>query len=178
MVRFARPLTLFLLALTVCAQETPVVAPPPPPQEGPKVGQPIPDLAATNEAGETVRLASFKGRRVGLFFFPKSFTPGCTAESCGFRDEHARYIEKGVVVLGASRDTPEELKKFKEQYNLPYSLLSDQRGELARALGVTPGARQTVIIGPAGVLERVITQVTAKTHPEDLLAELQKAATK
>jgi peroxiredoxin Q/BCP len=139
---------------------------------GLQMGSAIPDLSATNEAGETVNLASFKGRSgVVLFFFPKSFTPGCTAESCGFRDERAKFADKGYVVFGASRDTPEQLAKFKERYELSYPLLSDPEGKLAGAFGIPPGARQTVVIARDGTLEKLITSVTAKTHPLDLLAE-------
>lgn len=142
-------------------------------KEGLHVGSPIPDLSATNEAGETVKLASFKGQSgVVLFFFPKSFTPGCTAESCGFRDEHAKYADKGYAIFGASRDAPEQLAKFKEGYQLFYHLLSDPEGKLAKAFGIPPGARQTVVIARDGTLEKLIASVTAKTHPLDLLAEL------
>lgn len=133
-----------------------------------------PDISATNEEGQSVRLASFRDRSaLVLFFFPRAFTPGCTAESCGFRDQSAGYQERGYQVLGVSRDTPEQLKTFKQAYGLPYHLLSDPDGQLAKALGVAPGARQTVVIGRDGRIERVFTQVAAKTHPADLLAELE-----
>jgi peroxiredoxin Q/BCP len=137
-------------------------------------GTELPKLSATNQDGETVDLSGFKGQKaLVIFFFPKAFTPGCTAESCGFSDERAKYLEKGYEVFGVSRDTPEQLKKFKEEYKLAYQLLSDPEGQLAKSLGVPPGTRQTVIVGKDGKLERVITTVVAKTHPQDLLKEFE-----
>lgn len=137
-------------------------------------GADLPKLSATNQNGEAVDLCGFKGQKgLVLFFFPKAFSPGCTAESCGFSDERAQYLEKGFEIFGVSRDTPEQLKKFKEEYKLSYQLLSDPEGQLAKALGVPPGARQTVIVGKDGKLERVIATVAAKTHPQELIKEFQ-----
>jgi thioredoxin-dependent peroxiredoxin len=139
-------------------------------------GANLPKLSATNQNGAAVDLCGFKGQKgLVIFFFPKAFTPGCTAESCGFSDERAQYLEKGFEIFGVSRDTPEQLKKFKEEYKLSYQLLSDPEGQLAKALGVPPGARQTVIVGKDGKLERVIAIVAAKTHPQELLKEFQNA---
>jgi peroxiredoxin Q/BCP len=145
-------------------------------QEGLRVGAKAPEVSATDEEGRTVQFSSFKDKSgVVLFFFPKAFTPGCTAESCGFRDENSKYLEHGYVLFGASRDTPEQLKKFKEKYELPYSLLSDPDGKLALAFGIPPGARQTVVIAKDGTVEKLITSVAAKTHPLDLLTEVAPA---
>lgn len=155
---------------------SPVAQETPPAQTVPEVGQPIPDVSAVNQAGETVRLGSFKGRHgVVVFFFPKAFTPGCTMESCGFRDEFAGFETRGYVILGVSRDSPEELKRFKEKYGLPYQLLSDPQGALARALGVEPGSRQTVVISREGTVEHRLANFTPATHPRNLLGEIEKA---
>ena len=78
------------------------------------------------------------------------------------------------MVFGASRDTPEELKAFKEKYNLNYPLLSDPAGELAKALGVEPGKRETVVIGKDGKIERVEKSVSAATAAQDLLKAFQQ----
>lgn len=137
------------------------------------VGTELPKLSATNQDGECVDLSGYKGQKgLIIFFFPKAFTPGCTAESCGFSDEREKYLEKGYEVFGASRDTPEQLKKFKEEYKLSYPLLSDPEGKLAKLLGLAPGKRQTAMVGKDGKLERVIATVTAKTHPQELLKEV------
>lgn len=138
----------------------------------PAAGVELPKLSATNQDGTSVDLNGFKGQKaLVIFFFPKAFTPGCTAESCGFSDEREKYLEKGYEIFGVSRDTPEQLKKFKEEYKLSYQLLSDPEGSLAKALGVPPGTRQTVLVSKEGKVERVITTVAAKTHPQDLLKE-------
>jgi peroxiredoxin Q/BCP len=141
-----------------------------------KMGEKLPEISAISETGELISLSSYKGKSgVVLFFFPKADTPGCTTESCGFRDQVAQYAEKGFVVLGASRDAPAGLKAFKEKYKLNFSLISDPEGKLASALGVTPGARQTVVIGKDGSLEMVIKTVEARTHPAKLIQELNAA---
>ena len=85
----------------------------------------------------------------------------------------ARVGQRAACGFGASRDTPEQLKKFKDEYRLSYALLSDPEGQLAKSLGVPPGMRQTVIVTKEGKLERVITTVAAKTHPQDLLKEFE-----
>lgn len=140
----------------------------------PAVGSELPKLNATNQDGASVDLNGFKGQKgLVIFFFPKAFTPGCTAESCGFSDERDKYLEKGYEIFGVSRDTPEQLKKFKDEYKLSYQLLSDPEGQLAKSLGVPPGARQTVVVNKDGKLERVIATVAAKTHPQDLLKEFE-----
>ena len=142
-------------------------------EEVAKVGGKIPELSAPSDSGGAVSLSSYKGHSgVILFFFPKAFTPGCTSESCGFRDQTGAYVKQGYAVLGVSRDTPERLKAFKEKYGLNYPLLSDPDGKLALALGVAPGKRQTAIIARDGTLEKVIKSVEAKTHPATLLQDL------
>jgi thioredoxin-dependent peroxiredoxin len=141
--------------------------------EAPKVGDMAPDVGAPDETGKEIKLSSFKDKNaVVIFFYPKADTPGCTKESCGFRDDSKTYQEKGYVVLGASRDTPEAQKAFKEKYNLNYPLLSDPKGELATALGLTPGQRQTVVIGKDGKIEKIYKTVTAASHAQDVLKDL------
>lgn len=139
-----------------------------------KVGDAAPDVSAIDEAGNAVKLASFKGKNgVVVFFYPKADTPGCTKESCGFRDESAAYTAKGYVVFGASRDTPEAQKAFKEKFKLNYSLLSDPKGEMATAFGFKPGARSTIVIDKDGKVEKVIEKAGTETHAKELLGDLK-----
>jgi len=77
------------------------------------------------------------------------------------------------VVFGASRDTVAAQKAFKEKYNLSYSLLSDPAGEMAKAFGFKPGARETVIIGKDGKIEKIYASVAAATHSKDILKDLK-----
>lgn len=138
------------------------------------VGDPAPDVTVSDEAGNKVNLASFKGKSgVVVFFYPKADTPGCTKESCNFRDEIKQFTDKGYAVFGASRDSVEDQLKFKQKYNLNYPLLADTKGELATALGLKPGARHTAIISKEGKIEKQITQVAAATHASDLLKDIK-----
>jgi len=77
-----------------------------------------------------VKLSALRGKYVVLFFYPRADTPGCTIESCGFRDAFEKFQKTGIVVLGISRDSVKDQKKFKDKYNLPYDLLADPDMEL------------------------------------------------
>ena len=143
---------------------------------GLKPGDAAPDVGAPDETGKEVKLSSFKDKSaVVVFFYPKADTPGCTKESCAFRDDAKDFEAKGYVLLGASRDTPEAQTKFKEKYHLNFPLLSDPKGELATSLGLTPGKRQSIVIGKDGKVAKVYLNVTPATHAKDLLKELEPA---
>jgi thioredoxin-dependent peroxiredoxin len=140
-----------------------------------KVGAMAPDVGAPDENGKEVKLSSFKDKSgVVVYFYPKAGTPGCTKEACAFRDESKTFTERGYAILGVSRDKGEELKAFKEAEKLNFPLLSDPNGDLAKALGVEPGKRQTVVIGKDGKIERRYETVVAATHAQDLLKDLTK----
>src|SRR5947207_8764763 len=86
-------------------------------------GQPLPEITATDENGAAVPLSTYKGKSgLVIFFFPKAFTGGCVCENAGFRDYASKYADKGYTVLGASRDEPPTLVKFKQIYRLNYPL--------------------------------------------------------
>ena len=101
-----------------------------------ETGDPAPGFQLTSAAGDTVRLADLRGRRVILFFYPKAGTPGCTTQACGFRDNWPKIEGAGATVIGVSPDTPQDLAAWKEKENLPYTLLSDPDHEVADAYGV------------------------------------------
>src|SRR6202046_4370767 len=90
-----------------------------------EVNDTVADFALQTDEDKTVHLKDFGGTPVVLFFYPRADTPGCTIEACGFRDVFKKIQQAGAVVLGISRDTPKAQKKFKEKYNLPYTLLAD-----------------------------------------------------
>src|SRR6266571_4114861 len=92
---------------------------------GLKVGQKAPDFTALNDDGQKVKLSELKGRKVVLYFYPKDDTPGCTAEACAFRDGIDEIKSRGAVVLGVSADSVESHKKFRNKFDLNFSLLSD-----------------------------------------------------
>jgi peroxiredoxin Q/BCP len=90
-----------------------------------KVEDVVEDFTLQNQDGTDVSLHDLKASPVVLFFYPRADTPGCTIESCGFRDAFAKFKKAGIVVLGVSRDTVKAQKKFKDKYELPYDLLAD-----------------------------------------------------
>jgi peroxiredoxin Q/BCP len=97
-------------------------------------GSPAPDFSLTSDAGERVRLSQFQGRPVVLYFYPRDDTPGCTAQACGIRDVWGELQRKGAVVLGVSPDSPRAHVKFKEKYRLPFTLLTDADGNVAKVM--------------------------------------------
>jgi peroxiredoxin len=107
-----------------------------PEQRTPAVGEPAPDFALQSTAGETVSLASFRGKQpVLLAFFPLAFTSTCTAELCEMSEDYDGYVEKGVAVLPISVDSVPTLKEFKKQHGMRTELLSDFKREATRAYG-------------------------------------------
>lgn len=85
-----------------------------------------PDFELLDEYGNPHKLSDYRGKPVLLYFYPKDDTPGCTTEACEFRDDYDQYGKAGVVIVGVSPDSPKSHKKFKEKYNLPFTLLSDE----------------------------------------------------
>lgn len=99
-------------------------------------GAPAPDFSLMSDEGTTVSLSHFSGKKVILYFYPKDDTPGCTLESCNFRDSFARVQGRGAIVLGVSKDSVKSHQKFKAKYSLPFPLLSDESGKMIEAYGV------------------------------------------
>lgn len=91
----------------------------------PAIGEIAPDFELLNQDGEPVKLSDFRGQKVVLFAYPKAGTSGCTTQACGFRDAWPTFEEHNATVIGISPDIPEDLKKWKEEENLPYTLVSD-----------------------------------------------------
>ena len=88
-------------------------------------GMKAPDFALKNQDGQEVRLSDFIGKKVVLYFYPKDNTPGCTRQACAFSNAYNTYRQKGIVVLGVSKDSVDSHRKFADKYGLPFTLLSD-----------------------------------------------------
>jgi peroxiredoxin Q/BCP len=101
-----------------------------------KVGEPAPDFELPSETIAKVKLSSFRGKRVVLYFYPKDDTSGCTTQACGFRDNYPVIEEKNAVVLGVSPDGVTSHQKFKTKFDLPFTLLVDEDHAIAEAYGV------------------------------------------
>ena len=142
-----------------------------------------------DENGNPTSLEQFRGKYVVLFFYPRANTPGCTIEACGFRDSFTKLQKAGLVVLGISPDTPKAQLKFKEKYDLPYTLLADDKKEVAKKFDVLKEknmygkkvigiVRTTFLIGPDGKIEHVFQPVKPEGHAEEVLAWVKGAGKK
>jgi len=153
----------------------------------PQVGDTI-DFTLPDQEGNLVSLSSFHGKTVVLFFYPKADTPGCTVEACEFRDNFPKFKklqDQGVIILGISRDTPKAQKKFKDKFDLPYTLLADADQEIVKRFDlvkpktmygklVSGVERTTYVIGPDGKLQHIFSKVKPEGHAEEVLALLKK----
>jgi len=150
-------------------------------------GSPAPDFELQSDTGETVRLASLRGKPVVLYFYPKDHTSGCTTQACGIRDAWGEFERAGAVVLGVSPDDVASHQSFRADYELPFTLLADPEHTVAEAYGVWAEksrygrtymgiVRSTFVIGPDGTVEKTIRNVKPETHADDVLAVLAAAA--
>ncbi len=103
-----------------------------------KVGDAAPQVTATTDAGTPIDLgAVYKKQPYTLvYFYPKADTPGCTKQGCSLRDGYEKLTERGVAVIGVSKDKVADQKAFKEKYNLPFTLIADEKSETSNAFGV------------------------------------------
>ena len=149
-------------------------------------GEPAPDFSATTDAGERVSLSDYRGRPVVLYFYPKDDTPGCTMQAQGIRDAYAEFERAGAVVLGVSPDSEKQHVKFKEKYDLPFTLLADPEHEVAERYGTWGEkkykgktywgvSRTTVLVASDGTVAKIMHDVDPDTHADDVLAALASA---
>jgi peroxiredoxin Q/BCP len=124
-----------------------------------------------------------RGKPIVLYFYPKDDTPGCTTQACGIRDAWGEFERSGAVVLGVSPDDAASHVKFKQKYDLPFTLLADPDHTTAEAYGVWVEKsmygktymgveRSTFVIDAAGILTRVMRKVQPDAHADDVLAAL------
>jgi len=146
-----------------------------------RVGDEAPDFVLPDRTGKMVRLSEFRGQKaVVLYFYPKDDTPGCTKESCAFRDGYQDFQEAGAEVIGVSSDSAESHGKFAAKHRLPFTLLADQGGQVRKrygvpaTLGLLPG-RVTFVIDRSGVVRHVFnSQFQATQHVSEALEALRR----
>ncbi|MBW4699948.1 MAG: thioredoxin-dependent thiol peroxidase [Aphanocapsa lilacina HA4352-LM1] len=147
------------------------------------VGDPAPDFTAEQTSGERLSLADLRGKKVVLYFYPRDNTPGCTKEACALRDRYAQLQAAGVAVVGVSTDSVRSHQKFTEKFALPFALLADTEGAIARAYGAwgekkfmgrtSVGIlRHTVVIDEAGRIAHIYRKVKPEEHAEQILRDL------
>jgi len=146
-------------------------------------GKPAPDFELVSDEGTTVRLSDLRGKPVVLYFYPKDDTPGCTTESCEFRDAYDVFRERGAEILGVSPDGEKSHQKFKSKYGLPFPLLADPEHVAAEAYGVWGERkfagkkymginRSTFVIGADGNVARAMYGIKPAGHASEVLDAL------
>jgi peroxiredoxin Q/BCP len=145
-----------------------------------KVGDKVPDFTTTDQDGNPVKLADFKGKNLIVFFYPKASTPGCTTEACNLRDNYAELQAQGYTLLGVSADSEKRQKNFAAKYEFPFQLLADEDHSVINAFGVWglkkfmgreyDGIhRMTFKVDGDGLVTDVIQKVKTKDHAAQLL---------
>ena len=144
-----------------------------------ELGDKAPNFTLDDQNSLSHQLSDYKGKWVVIYFYPKDDTPGCTTQACDFRDAVKRIIASKSIVFGLSLDSVESHKRFSEKNNLPFSLLSDSEGLVAKKynslnnfLGYKSAKRNTFIINPEGEIAKIYLSVDPKTHSEMVLNDL------
>ena len=148
-----------------------------------EIGMKAPDFTLPDKDGNLVSLSSFLGKRVVLYFYPRDNTPGCTRQACAFAGAYKGFQDKGVEVIGISKDSIASHQKIAEKYNLPFILLADTDLEVIKAYGVWQEkknygkvsmgvVRSTYIIDAEGNIEAVMPKVKPDTNAQEILERL------
>lgn len=143
------------------------------------IGDKIKNFTTCTHDKKNITQDDFKKGSFVLYFYPKDNTPGCTQESCDFRDNMAPLKKLGVEVIGISKDSPEKHVKFMHQYQLPFTLLSDESGEMCEAFGVFKeksmfgktflGVERSTFYIVDGIIQHIWRKVSVKTHVQDVV---------
>lgn len=145
-----------------------------------KIGDKMPDFEVVDQDGNKVCSKDLIGKKTIVYFYPKDNTSGCTAEACNLRDNHEALIAKGYNVIGVSKDSAASHRRFKDKYDLPFTLLSDTSTEMLQAFGawgekkmygktVMGTLRRTFIFDEKGVLTDIIENVDTKNHAAQII---------
>ena len=150
-----------------------------------KVGDAAPDFELPDQDGKTHKLSDYLGQTILVYFYPRDFTPGCTAEACQIRDNFPKFSSVNTLVLGISTDTVESHKKFAQKYRLPFTLLSDVKKEVVKNYGVYKPkklfgkeffgtARTSFLIDKNGKITKIYEKVKPAIHATNVLTDLEK----
>ncbi|MBN2660066.1 MAG: thioredoxin-dependent thiol peroxidase [Tannerellaceae bacterium] len=146
------------------------------------VGDKAPEILGTDQNGNEIKLSSFNGKKLALYFYPKDSTSGCTAQACSLRDGYEQLRAAGYEVVGVSKDSAKSHQGFINKQSLPFNLIADTDTTLNQAFGVWQEksmygrkymgtARTTFIINEDGIIERIIDskEVNTKDHANQIL---------
>ena len=146
-----------------------------------KSGDIATDFRLVDQNGSIKSLSDFSGQWVVLYFYPKDDTPGCTKEACSFRDDLTTLEKIGAKVVGVSVDDSDSHSKFASKYHLPFPLLADQDGKVAKSYGALTNLlllkiakRYTFLIDPKGKIAKVYLSVDTSRHSKEIIDDLIK----
>jgi thioredoxin-dependent peroxiredoxin len=148
-----------------------------------KVGTKVQDFTLPDAYGKQHRLSDYLGKKIVIYFYPKDNTSGCTTQACAFRDQYDAFKEKDIIVIGISKDSVKSHKKFVEDYDLPFILLSDEDIKVCKYFGVYVEKsmygkkymgvnRQTFILNEEGVITHVFEKASPKENAAEILRVL------
>lgn len=145
-----------------------------------KVGELAPPFSLLDQQGQERRLDEFKGLWLVLYFYPKDDTPGCTKEACRFRDDYTALQKNGAQVVGISVDSRAAHANFAQKHRLPFPLLADTQGHVARSYGalinlgyLKLAKRHTFLIDPASRVAKIYLSVDPNTHAQTVFKDMQ-----
>ena len=148
-----------------------------------EVGTKAPSFSLPDQNGNIHTLEEYKGKKVILYFYPKDNTAGCTKQACGYSERYPQFLEKGVEVIGISKDSVASHKKFEEKQGLKFTILADPELEASQAYDVWKEkknygkvymgvVRTTYLIDENGIIIKANDKVKAATDPETMLGDL------
>lgn len=151
------------------------------------VGAKAPDFTMPKDGEGTLSLSKLKGKKVVLYFYPKDSTPGCTKQGETFRDHYGDFKSHNTEIIGVSKDSIKSHDKFKDKYNFPFPLASDQDTDVCEQYGVWVEKsmygrkymgieRSTFLINEEGNIEKVWRKVKVPGHVEDVLTTVKQAS--
>lgn len=144
-------------------------------------GKKAPAFKGTDQDGNTVSLADFKGKKLVLYFYPHDNTPTCTDQACNLRDNYALLKAHGFSIVGVSEDDEKSHQKFRQKFSLPFPLIADTKQVILKKYGVWDWKtfmgktyigthRTTFLIDENGKIAKVIARPKSKQHAEEILA--------
>ena len=148
-----------------------------------EVGTKAPEFTLPDQNGEMHSLKDYRGKKVILYFYPRDNTTGCTKQACGYSERYPAFLEKGVEIIGISKDSVASHKKFEEKQNLKFTILSDKELEVIQAYDVWKEkknygkvsmgvVRTTYLIDEEGIIVRANDKVKAADDPENMLQQI------
>jgi peroxiredoxin Q/BCP len=152
-----------------------------------KEGDKAPPFKGKDQNGNETSLASLKGKKVVLYFYPRDNTPTCTEEACNFRDNYQSLLKQGFQVIGVSNDDEKSHGKFIKKFNLPFPLIADTDMKIVNDYGIYGEKlfmgrtiigihRTTFVIDEKGYIQTIISKVKSKNATEQLLETLKESA--